>query len=283
MSTLTLNPITGNLDTGTDGPRSGLMTITPAQARDILAERNTRNRTISPIHVAKLARDMAGGNFLNNGDSIRFATDGTLLDGQHRLAACVKSGATIRVFVVWNLPAEAQATMDDGRKRAMSDVLQLSGQSTHAKTTASILRRTIMLERGSLTNTSLSPTKQEMQAYLDQHPEVVDAAVVADHTRGAKGIRCAASTLGLAYYLFAAKSRPMADEFFGALRTGAGLEEGSPILVLRNRLSVDGSTRLATESPEVLAWFIKAWNAWRQGKSMKILRHKAGDSWPEVR
>ena len=85
-----------------------------------------------------------------------------------------------------------------------------------------------------------------------------------------------------AYWLFAGKSPAKAVEFFDGLRTGAGLPAGSPILVLRNRLSLDGSTRLATESPEVLAWFIKAWNAWRADRPMKILRHKAGDSWPQV-
>lgn len=282
MTTLAINPITGSIDTG-DAPRSGLMTFTPEVARTILEERNTTNRTISALHVDRLARDMKAGRFINNGDSIRFATDGTLLDGQHRLAAIVRSGVTLRLFVVWGLPLEAQATMDDGRRRTMHDVLVLEGATLHAKTTASILRRVIMLERGSLTNTSLAPTKGEMKAYLEAHPQVVDAAAVAEQVRNAKGIRCAASTLGLAYYLFAEINRDMADMFFQQLRTGAGLEEGSPILVLRNRLSLDGSTRLSTESPEVVAWFIKAWNAWRDGKQMKILRHKAGDTWPVAR
>lgn len=284
MDTLALNPITGSLDEARVGePRTGVMTVTPTQAGQILADRNNRNRKISVNHVGRLARDMANGDFLMNGDAIRFAADGTLLDGQHRLAACVKSGATFRTVVVWNLPAEAQSTMDDGSKRTMQNVLQLDGKPQHAKTVASILRRVILLERGSMTNTANSPTKAEMSAYLEAHPDVVEAAMVADQVRSARGIRCAASTLGLAYFLFAQKSPAKAAEFFEGLRTGVGLEEGSPILALRNRLSVDGSTRLATESAEVLAWFIKAWNAWRAGKSMRILRHKSNDKWPEVR
>lgn len=282
--TLALNPVTGAFtETRLGEPRTGVMTITPEQAADILAQRNTHNRTVSALHVDRLARDMTNGDFLMNGDAIRFASDGTLLDGQHRLAACVKSGVTIRTVVVWNLPAEAQATMDDGNKRTMAHVLQLDGKGSHAKTVASILRRVIMLERGSLTNTSLSPTKAEMSAYLEAHPEITDAAMVADQVRNARSIRCAASTLGIAYYLFAAKSRRDADAFFEQLRTGIGLEAGSPVLALRNRLSTDGSTRLATESPEVLAWFIKAWNAYRTGKQVRILRHKSNDRFPEPR
>lgn len=282
--TLALNPVTGTFTEARVGePRTGIMTITPDQASAILSDRNTHNRTISALHVDRLARDMRNGDFLMNGDAIRFAADGTLLDGQHRLAACAKSGVTIRTVVVWNLPSEAQATMDDGNKRSMAHVLQLDGKPMHAKTVASILRRVIMLERGSMVNTSLSPTKAEMAAYLEAHPEITDAAVVADQVRNARAIRCAASTLGIAYYLFAAKSRRDADAFFEQLRTGIGLEEGSPILALRNRLSTDGSTRLATESPEVLAWFIKAWNAYRTGKSVRILRHKANEQFPTPR
>lgn len=285
MQTLALNPITGNLDEARVGePRTGIMTITPQQATQILADRNTHNRKVSPIAVTRLARDMANGDFLMNGDAIRFAADGTLLDGQHRLHACVKSGATIRTVVVWNLPSEAQATMDDGNKRTMSHVLQLDGRATkHSQTVASILRRVILLERGSLTSTTNAPTKTEMSDYLDAHPGVTEAAIVADQVRNARGVRCAPSTLGVAYFLFSQKSPAKAAEFFELLRTGAGLEEGSPILALRNRLSVDGSTRHKTESPEVLAWFIKAWNAWRAGKSLRVLRQKSNDKWPEVR
>lgn len=282
MTTLALNPATGQYIEAGNTPRVGQMTITPDQAAAILNARNTHNRTISPTVVAKYARDMTNGDWLLNGDAIRFAADGTLLDGQHRLAAIVKSGATIRTVVVWNLPAEAQATMDDGRKRTMANVLELSGQRTSAKTVASILRRAILWERGVVVSGGASaPTKAEMQQYLNDHPEVTDAAVLADHIRNTRGVKCAASTLGLAYYLFSAKSKTAADEFFDKLRTGAGLEEGNPILVLRNRLALDGSTRLATESPEVLAWFIKAWNAWRKGRTIKVLRFKAGETFPE--
>lgn len=108
-----------------------------------------------------------------------------------------------------------------------------------------------------------------------------EARRLTERIRNTRGVKCAASTLGITYYLFATKSKPQADEFFDKLRTGAGLAEGDPILVLRNRLAMDGSTRLATESPEVLAWFIKAWNAWRKGRTIKVLRFKAGETFPE--
>ena len=64
------------------------------------------------------------------------------------------------------------------------------------------------------------------------------------------------------------------------LASGAGLEEGSPILALRRRLeSTDGWMK---DRPAVTAaWFIKAWNAWRAGREMQVLRWKVGGANPE--
>ncbi|MCM0619818.1 hypothetical protein [Nocardioides bruguierae] len=263
-----------------DGPRSGRRTFAPEEAASILADRNLGNRNRSASVVARYARDMAAGNWQLNGDAIRFDVDGRLIDGQHRLQACVESGVPLTSFVVWNLPREAQATMDDGRKRTMANTLQFAGHDVHAKTVSSILRRALILDwtDGARTKGGTAPSKAEMSAYYDAHPLVGAAAVAADLTRA--NVRCAASTLGLAYLIFARIDPAQAEEFFVKLRTGAGLEEGDPILVLRNRLTREGSTRLATESDETLAWFILAWNAKRAGRRIKILRHKTGDRFP---
>lgn len=279
------NPVTGQEVAIGDGPHSGWMTITPAKAREILDERNVNNRKISDRVAARYARDMRSGQWLTNGDAIRFAVDGTLLDGQHRLRAISLSGVTIRALVVWNLPREAQATMDDGRKRTMANVLELNGTANnHGKTIASILRRACSWDAGHKDGAARDgSSKLDMTAYFDAHPRVLLAAQVADSIRNAQGIRCAASTLGFAYYLFDRVSPDDAVTFFESLKTGAGLPVGSPVLLLRNKLSVSGSTRLSTESAETLAWFIKAWNAWRTGKTVRILRQKADESFPEPR
>lgn len=281
MSSYAMNPVTWKR-AKVIGPQQGFIVATPDWAQSVLDHRNNNNRNMSERHINRLARDMSNGTFVYNGDNIRFAADGTLLDGQHRLAAIVKSGISLDLGIVWNLPNSTQDTMDDGRKRTMANVLELSGEGYKAKTTASILRRAVMLERGNLHNNNFAPTKREMQAYLEAHPEVKDSAAMAEHVRNGHGVRCAASTLGLAHYMFSQKSRKDANLFFQLLRTGAGLDAGDPILVLRNRLSVEGSTRLSGEQREVLAWFIKAWNAWRQGKKIKILRHKSGEAFPEA-
>ena len=85
--------------------------ITPEQASEWL-EQNTHNRKLRTHQVAAMVRDIQAGNWKWNGDSIKFAKDGTLLDGQHRLHAIVESGQPIEMLVIEGLDKDTQATMD---------------------------------------------------------------------------------------------------------------------------------------------------------------------------
>lgn len=87
--------------------------ITPQLASQYLMS-NTRNRSISKASVSAYAHDMINGRWLLNGDAIRFAQDGTLLDGQHRLQAIIEANVGVSMLVIHNLPAETFATIDAG-------------------------------------------------------------------------------------------------------------------------------------------------------------------------
>lgn len=62
-----------------------------------------------------------------NGEAIKFSNTGRLLDGQHRLLACVESGCSVRTLVIRGLPEDTQETMDAGKSRTMANVLELKG------------------------------------------------------------------------------------------------------------------------------------------------------------
>lgn len=57
--------------------------VTPELAAEWL-NHNTRNREKRPKRIAAYARDMAAGRWRRSGEAIKFAPDGTLLDGQNR-------------------------------------------------------------------------------------------------------------------------------------------------------------------------------------------------------
>lgn len=62
--------------------------ITPETAKSWLLK-NVHNRPLRDGLVTTYATDMANEQWQSNGESIKFSSEGELLDGQHRLAAVI--------------------------------------------------------------------------------------------------------------------------------------------------------------------------------------------------
>lgn len=99
--------------------------ITPEMAERYLSK-NTVNRSLSDSKVRSYAIDMASDKWELNGEAIRFNKDGKLVDGQHRLAAIVKSGRSIRMVVMTDIDNDV-SVYDRGRSRSITDQFQYSG------------------------------------------------------------------------------------------------------------------------------------------------------------
>lgn len=67
-----------------------------------MARKNDNNRNINYAKVKKMAKDMKEGHWDTTHQGIAIASDGTLVDGQHRLLAIVESGVTVRMNVTFN-------------------------------------------------------------------------------------------------------------------------------------------------------------------------------------
>ncbi len=122
---------------------SVMVTIDPLVANDLLAKTNADNRNIRPKHAAIMARDMKSGNYETTGDSIKFDTDGRLLDGQHRLKACADSEVALTTHIVFGLAHKVFDSLDRGARRTASDVVAKAGyHNTHLlAATAALLKR----------------------------------------------------------------------------------------------------------------------------------------------
>lgn len=262
----------------TTSPAYDVKDVTPALAEKWLNQ-NTHNRNLRDKAVLAYARDMEAGNWAENGESIKFAKDGTLLDGQHRLSAVVLSGVTVKMFVVTGLDNGSQETMDDGRKRSLSDALHLRGES-NAVVLGSLLRRALMWEMGQYRNTgAYTPTNTECLAFLGTHPETRGSATVAVSLR--KPSNLPASVLGLTHWVFSDIDTDDATWFFDRLGTGAGLEQYHPVWTLRKRAAEIAQDQGRIPEDMLLAFVIKTWNAYRDGNEMRLLRFKPGGAMPE--
>jgi hypothetical protein len=264
-------------------PRIELIQVTPETAREWLGF-NTRNRSLRPRITAAYAADMKAGDWQVNGDAIKFAADGRLLDGQHRLAAVIEAGVTVPVLVARGLPDEAQDTYDAGFKRSFSDALGLRGEA-YAKDLAAITRRvTIWQQTGTVQGrTNMLPTNAQQFRTLEQVPSLREitkaASYVADHCD------LTASVAGLCMWLFLGLPDAADDVtfFFDRLGDFQGLSAGDPVYELRRALERARSERRHRSETQLTGLTIKAWNLYRRGEqSPSPLTFRMGGGRPEA-
>lgn len=252
--------------------------VTPQMAHEWLGY-NTHNRRLRERVVNAYAADMAAGAWQWNGESIKFATDGTLLDGQHRLAAIVKADVTVPMLVVRGLPNETQDTVDGGISRKFADVLQLRGELS-CVTLAALVRRVTMWEAGFRFNfAGTVTTNAQMLQTLEKHPQLRAIAGAARNT--ARGVALPSSLIGFGMWLFSQIDTEDTDFFFDRLGDGQNLAKGDAIYELRRTAEASKSVRGERSETFMAAIMIKAWNAYRDGKQVALLRYKRGGANPE--
>lgn len=125
-----------------DSPTVEIIDVTPAMAKAWLAK-NPNNRNIRQPVVTSYARDILAGNWMLNGETIKFDTAGRLIDGQHRLSAVIVADTTVGMVVIRGVDADVMDTVDVGAKRTYADALRLQGED-NTTTLAAVVRRAVM-------------------------------------------------------------------------------------------------------------------------------------------
>ena len=248
--------------------------ITPEVASQML-EQNTMNRPISKPHVAFLKREMLSGRWKFNGDTI--TTNGTgLIDGQHRLQACVESGVSFETLVVEGIPQSVFDTKDVGKRRSKADTLSVKGEKN-----TRILASTLVFVDEYITGTVMkrrSYTNMEVEALLDKYPGIQESVTLGKGY--AKRFPITGTMIAGCHYLFSRKDEEMAELFFDALVKGIDLQEDDPVYLLRERVNLNAFSKAKLPPRDIFALMIKAWNATREGKKLRVLRWSAGAGEP---
>lgn len=259
--------------------------ITPSVASEWLKQ-NTKNRPLRQGAVADLARAIERGEWQVTHQGIGFDEEGVLVDGQHRLAAIVKANIPVRMMVTWGVPPDAFTVMDTGRKRNMGDVLALNNEanSTHL---AAALRGLYLYQQNPdalWSGQSSMVSHDQLFMTLEKNPRLRDSVNHGMALSRSMKITITAGSLG--HYL-TVTTRPDVnqDDWLSGLITGANLSEGDPRLTLRNTMLnlASGKThRRREDSREHLLYYLKAWNAWLEGRKIKLLRRSPGEKLPPV-
>ena len=232
--------------------------ITPTMAK-LWLEANTNNfRHVTPQRVAAYTAAMANGDWDLTGESIIFHADGTLLNGQHRLAAVVRSGATIESVVVRGVLCKSLHT-DRGKPRTVTQWLAYN-KVPNAALVAAAARMCVAYDKGLWAVTGWGVDRlldtEIVDFAMGHHKQMVPTSTfVRIH-----GISTA--TLTTLLYIGSGRNDPSKNEvaswFVEGLRTGADLQDTDAVLHLRNRLERQtkghGMTPFMTRMVLTLAW-----------------------------
>lgn len=250
-------------------PAATMTVITPETAARWLGEHNTNNRPIRKVSVDNIARDIAEGRWEVNGESIKIDIEGRILDGQHRLAACVKAGRPITSLVVRNLPAHAQATIDTGRARTASDALSIGGRR-NTTTLAAAARLALQVELDDVDNRNFSPTHGEIEAFIDANPLIEYAAEFASGV--ARRTDCPPSVVAYTAFALAKIDINDAFDFWTSCAEKVGLSVGDPVIALSNRFAEARRNKERLSKRAYLSAIYRAWNYRREGKPLRIIK-----------
>ncbi|MCW3018705.1 MAG: hypothetical protein JWN10_1013 [Solirubrobacterales bacterium] len=255
--------------------------ITPAKARKILRS-NGHNRNLRRARVESFAEALSRGEWVLNGETIKIAEDGTLLDGQHRLEAVIAAGVSMRTVVVRALPVEAQDTVDTGRKRRLADLLTIEGHSD-AHGLAATINMLHRYRAGQRLDPSRSgaPTPQQALALVEEVPGLRDSVRAArkltNEIGGPLGI------FGALHSVFRGIDPRATDEFFARLEDGLELTKGDPVWHLRRSILHTRRDRHYAQTPYYMAAvIIKAFNYRRAGRTIDLLSFRSSEPFPAV-
>lgn len=243
--------------------------LTPERAAALL-RRNPDNRKISERIVRRYAADIVDGRWEHNGETIIVSDTGELNDGQHRCAAVIEAGTPIVTQITFGVKRGTRVTLDGGIKRTVAQHLGMSG---HVNTkllahAASIIM--IMEKYGKIVDhVDYRPNATEVIEWVESHPEINDFLLRGKSA--SQPFKASGGLFAALLYEFSKISPEDASVFFEKLAKGDNLSATDPIFRLRNQLIKNLGETAKLPYPEIAARVIKAWNAYRKGRSMKAL------------
>jgi hypothetical protein len=256
--------------------------LLPEAASLLLTQFNANNRGIKRHQREFIKVQVQENRFLYNGETIVIGDNRQVMNGQHRLSACVAADMPIEVLIVFGVPSKVFVTIDQGSRRNGADVLTIKGQQ-NCSCLAAALRQIdnyfhdcIGQPHASGRTVDRHDNAKSLEL-LEKYPGVQHSVSMMVH--------CRLTPPGLAAalnYLFRMVDETDADEFCGVVMNGVQTDAtysqvGKAAGLLREWLmrAAIGSKKMPARY--IANVWIKAWNAGRTGVFPKILVYKDGE------
>jgi len=229
---------------------------------------NLKNRNLKDSSAKGYSRLMKAGEWKLTGDPIRFDSAGALIDGQHRLKACISAEVPFETVVIRNLDPEILRHLDHGISRSVADNLRLEGHAASA-TLGAAARCLHIFKFGEATIGKNKITPEEAMAMTDRHPRLGESVKI---TNGAFGVT--GSLLAAVHYVgaFLLEEEEVANSFAAVFTSGKSSGEFDAALKWRERLIRMKEQRTVIIRKFLQAGTIHAWNLFRAKSPVKVAR-----------
>ena len=269
--------------------------ISPEMAQEWVS--NTKDKLQRKSHestVKEYVKYMKNGEWVLNYEPIILSVNKSVLDGLHRLKACIASGVSFPSLVVYNSIEAAENEMfntyDRGTGRTLGDVL--SARKIHySNATAStanlyhqLINNRIGIAADSSRGSSPSGTNKHFRLspkmlldFIEKEEGFIDFVAHAARVQaGGSKLLMQAKFIGLWYFCHKHDAKK-ADSFFTSLSVGANLPESSPVFFLRKKLSDYRNGVSGLKSKQVFNLILRCFEMYCNGEKVNIYIRVADD------
>lgn len=254
---------------------------------------NVTNRGVSAENKKRLAHAIAAYEFIFTGHPIIFTDEPKLGDGQHRLYGGVESGVSFEVLMIFGMPRAIFDVIDTGKKRSRADRLSVEGYPS----TNQLVRALGWRYQYDCGNPNARYDKGEGRWETNRHiVELAEKYTAMDisvrMTRRFAGRGLMPPGVAAALHSVAAEFDPTNADLFNRV-VGQGIDPENPTgcifeknaALLHRRLSKEIGKKTA-KLPGIFraAFWVKAWNASREGKTCSYFRfNESREEFPRIK
>jgi hypothetical protein len=245
--------------------------IEPETAVKWLAQ-NFKNRTVSRGTVEAYGRDMVNGDWELSDSCICFDVNENLINGQHRLQACVQSNISFYAFVARGMPITTYRVLDIGRKRTLGNLLHMEGHKQPTIVPAAA-RWLLKLKEGKSTQSGRRKLSHaEIRRVVEAHEGLESSA---HRTWNAFGLK--PSLLTAVHYITSELigEQDLANDFVSVFVKGESFYKGDAAKAWRERLIRMKENYMRLKDTDLLFGTAHAWNKFR--KQEPVLTFKIPD------
>ena len=256
---------------------TSIVTITPEIAQKLLDNTDMRiQRSKNWKHVKFLCKEMLSGNWALNGDAIRQDVDGNIIDGQHRLDACIRSKVSIDTLFVKGLPTQSITTIDIGsRTRKFSDILEMTRKQKfkYASSISSTAKFVNMFNHNRIAVTGSEKhyrsalSGNDFLRWLDENPEIFESVSNSMRMRSNGDKLIKANVFCGLKYIFDKLNLEKSNLFFQQLSDGVGLKSTDTIYTLRKKIISSKTSNTRINHKSLVLMICRCWNAFVKGQS----------------